>query len=215
MDCAALRREGCLVREQQYQFMGFLLPLYVLDFVFDRILGIWRLMNELNSSKCLRSPEIAQASAGDERMTHPVVRDTLFAAGRNLKVNTHTHTRRMGAGASRRPARPGARTLVLAVDDSPEAAVAFSWVRANVLRPSDSLALVHVHDPGVGEEQARRKVAKLEELCHKHGIPVPPPTHLSIRTPAPPRTRWRSGAPMLAEHTARDGGRVRMASTDV
>ena len=60
MDCAALRREGCLVWEQQYQFMGFLLPLYVLDFVFDRILGIWRLMNELNSSKCLRSPEIAQ-----------------------------------------------------------------------------------------------------------------------------------------------------------
>ena len=53
---------------------------------------------------------------------------------------------------------------MLAVDDSPEAAVAFSWVLANVLRPSDSLALVHVHDPGVGEEQARRKVAKLEEL---------------------------------------------------
>jgi len=76
----------------------------------------------------------------------------------------------MGAAASRRPSRPGMRSLVLAVDDSPEAAVAFSWVRANVLRQSDSLELVHVHDPGVSQQEARGKVAKIEELCGAHGI---------------------------------------------
>ena len=80
----------------------------------------------------------------------------------------------MGSGSSR-PKHALGRRIALAVDRSPESMVAFLWLRANVLRPGDTVLLLHVHDgrKGGAEEGAKKTTAPFEELCSAHAIQVP------------------------------------------
>jgi hypothetical protein len=79
----------------------------------------------------------------------------------------------MGSGSSR-PKNALGRRIALGVDRSPESMVAFLWLRANVMRPGDTVLLLHVHDGKSGaEEGAKKTTAPFEELCSAHAIQVP------------------------------------------
>lgn len=61
----------------------------------------------------------------------------------------------------------------MAVDRSPEAMVAFLWLRANVLRREDAVVFLHVQDSKSGdEESAQKTLAPFEEVCSAHAIQV-------------------------------------------
>lgn len=69
---------------------------------------------------------------------------------------------------------PG-RTILFAVNDSPESFAAFAWARANLLRQQDTLVLVHAYEKDrlFGASpllEAQQVAARFEALCKDRGV---------------------------------------------